>query len=135
MTRLMILAAAAVSTALAAGTGVAGAEPDVTSAEPYCTFTLTAPQRVANGNTYAVVSTLKAQHCNGTSNARRATVCLSGDGGTETCGEAVGWGVARVAVPWTAGRTYTATGRGCADPGIPFPVTTCIPNESVSVTL
>jgi hypothetical protein len=134
MTRLMILAAA-ISTALAAGTGVAGAAPDDAPlpTEPYCTFTLSTPERKANGNTFAIVSTMRAQHCNVVSNARRSTVCMSTDGGPESCSEAYGWGVARIAVPWIAGRTYTATGRGCADPGIPFPVTTCTSSGPLSV--
>lgn len=136
MTRLAFLAAAAMSTALVAGTGIASAETeDAAPAEPFCTFTLSAPQRQENGNTYAVTASMRAQACNGKSNARRSIVCLSTDGGPETCSEGLGWGVARIAVPWIPGRTYTVTGRGCADPGIPFPVTTCTPSGPFSASL
>lgn len=128
MTRLTILVAV-MSTALT-GAGVASATPN----DHYCSFTLSPPQRDRNGSADVVTATLQAQHCNGQANARRSTVCVSSAGGPSDCSVGYGWGVARVVAPWVPGRTYTATGNGCSDDGIPFAVTMCTPSGPINAT-
>jgi hypothetical protein len=129
MTRFTI-ALAVLATALA-GMGVASAAPD----DQYCSYTLSTPQRFRNGNADAVIATLQPQQCNGRANARRSSVCLASPESRGECGVAVGWAMAKVVVPWVAGRTYTATGNGCADNGIPFSVTVCTPSGPITATL
>lgn len=130
MIKLTVLAAV-IATALA-GTGVASAAPND---DEYCTYTLSAPERYRNVNADAVIATLQPEHCNGQANPRRSQVCLSSPDFPGDCGKDSGWGVAKVVLPWVSGRTYTATGNGCADNGIPFHVATCKPYGPISATL
>ena len=97
--------------ALGVSGGVAGATPNgPPPPPPPCSFTLSAP--LADGS--GVTATVRSTGCAPLAVPYSSVACLQASGAAQFCSQAHGADPAQVSVPYQAGATYTATGRGCA---------------------
>lgn len=106
MGRRILLFCTALVTACAGSVAVAHAGPP-----PPCAFTISPPQ--VEGAT--VVATIQVSVCAGGAAPYFIIACLQPAGGVNQCVQAHDADNARIALPYQAGVTYTATGRGCAN--------------------
>jgi hypothetical protein len=105
------------------------------SAQPSCSFTLSAPQVTeVPGGAKMATATYAANSCSGNAQPVFATVCVVPPNGPSQCFKNYGWLVAQVYVasPSTSGE-FTATGLGCWQAG--STEFTCAPDGPVRATL
>lgn len=78
---------------------------------PPCQFTITAPTVEGDAVTATILSTV----CAAGAAPYLSVACLQPAGGVIQCTQSRGADGARISLPFQAGMTYTATGRGCAN--------------------
>ncbi len=104
---------AVLSTAALSGVGLAG----VAQASPpppgtLCNFTLSPPQVVQGSGAAMVTVTVTPDGCAAPWRPLISVACVQNAGGSVQCSLARDDAAAQVSVPYQAGATYTATGRG-----------------------
>lgn len=131
----MIRLIVAVALAVAAVPGVATAQPTQPAGQ-LCSYTLTPPQVVNISGTEMVTATVSPAKCNrSTTYLSVACVQVEGNPGPGQCVQNNGILTAQVYFsPYQPGRTYVATGRGCATTGNP-PQPVCDPLGPITAAL
>jgi hypothetical protein len=107
------MAAGMLSTVALTGLGVAGgAQAAPPPPGTFCNFTLSPPQVVQASGGPVVITTLTPDGCAAPFRPLISVACIQGAAGSTQCSQARDAAVAQVSVPYQAGVTYTATGRG-----------------------